>query len=310
MELSILLAEQIVALFLMMTIGYALVKSGLFQSEDSKVLSNIVVYVCSPCVIVDSFQITLTKDKIMGLLLAAAGAVIVHVVLIGGTRLVGKLLDLNSMEKASVIYSNSGNLIVPLVTAVLGAEWVFYSTAYMVVQTILLWTHGVSVINRGAGKDFKKIILNPNIIAIFIGVILFFTGISFPAPVGDCIGGFAGMIGPASMLVIGMIIGKIDLKWVFRQKRPYFICLLRLVVFPLIFIVIFALTGMQGMHKEAEYILLVVLLAGAAPPAAMVTQLAQIYNKDAMYASVINVMSVIFCILTMPLMTLLYEVLI
>ena len=79
MELSILLAEQIVALFLMMAAGYVLVKSGLFESKDSKVLSNIVVYVCSPCVVVNSFQITLTKDKIMGLLLAAAGAVIIHV---------------------------------------------------------------------------------------------------------------------------------------------------------------------------------------------------------------------------------------
>ena len=47
--------------------------------------------------------------------------------------------------------------------------------------------------------------------------------------------------------------------------------------------------------------------AAAAPAGAIITQLAQIYNKDSMYASVINVMSVVFCIITMPLMTLLYE---
>ncbi len=40
----------------------------------------------------------------------------------------------------------------------------------------------------------------------------------------------------------------------------------------------------------------------------MITQLAQIHNKDVKYASVINVMSVIFCIVTMPLLTMLYEV--
>ena len=53
--------------------------------------------------------------------------------------------------------------------------------------------------------------------------------------------------------------------------------------------------------------LMVVLLATAAPAAAMVTQLAQLYNKDVKYASVINVMSVIFCIVTMPVMVMLYE---
>lgn len=61
------------------------------------------------------------------------------------------------------------------------------------------------------------------------------------------------------------------------------------------------------MHKEAEYILLIVLLATSAPAAVMVTQLAQIYGQDAKYASVINVMSVLFSIVTMPLITLLYE---
>ena len=64
------------------------------------------------------------------------------------------------------------------------------------------------------------------------------------------------------------------------------------------------------MHAEAEYILLIVLLATSAPSAVMVTQLAQIYDRDAKYASVINIMSVIFSIVTMPLIVLLYESLI
>ena len=61
-----LLAEQIMAMFLTMAVGYAVVKIGLFRTEDSKVLSNMVVYICSPCIIVNSFQIELTKDKVQG----------------------------------------------------------------------------------------------------------------------------------------------------------------------------------------------------------------------------------------------------
>lgn len=310
MELSLLLAQQIVALFLMMIVGYILVKVGLFKTADSKVISNIVVYVCSPCVIVNAFQIKLTEDKLMGLLLATAGVIIIHIILIGGVKILEKPLHLNAIEKASVIYSNAGNLIVPLVTAVLGPEWVFYTTGYMIIQTILMWTHGVGLIKQEPARDYKKILLNPNIIAIAIGMFLFLTEIKLPVPIGDCVSSFAGMIGPASMLVIGMIIGNVDLKWVFRQKRLYFVSFLRLVFFPLIFIAIFYVSGMSQLHKEADYILLVVLLAGMAPAAAMVTQMAQIYNKDARYASVINVMSIIFCIATMPVMVFLYEVLI
>ena len=55
---------------------------------------------------------------------------------------------------------------------------------------------------------------------------------------------------------------------------------------------------------------MIVLIAVAAPVAAMITQLAQVYDQDVRYASVINVMSVIFCIITMPLTILLYEMII
>ena len=307
MEISVLLAEQITVLFLMGLVGFLAVKAGKFKEEDSRIISNAVVYICSPCVIINAFQITFTPDKLKGLLLAGGAAVLVHIILIGGGKLLSGPLHLNGIEKASVEYSNAGNLIVPLVSSVLGEEWVFYTTAYIIVQTVLIWTHGQSVIRQGQEKDYRKILLNPNIIAIAVGFVLFATGIHLPSVVGQCISGFGDMIGPASMLVVGMIIGNVNLGWVFRQKRPYLICFMRLVLFPVITILIFALSGAERLHPDAEYILMVVLLATSAPVAVMVTQLAQIHGRDARYASVINVMSVIFCIVTMPLMVLLYE---
>ena len=106
------------------------------------------------------------------------------------------------------------------------------------------------------------------------------------------------------------MIGDVDLKWVFRQKRPYLICLIRLVLIPMTFAVALGLAGRMLPHADTEYILMIVLIAVAAPVAAMITQLAQVYDQDVRYASVINVMSVIFCIITMPLTILLYEMII
>lgn len=309
MELSLLLAQQIFAMFLTMAVGYGIVKGGLFRTEDSKVISNIVVYICNPCVIIDSFQIELTRDKINGLLLAILVSVAVHIVLIGLTKVFGKMLHFNSIEKASIIYTNAGYLVIPLVDAVLGEEWVFYTTAFILVQTVLIWTHGVSLIRQEPEKNVRKILLNPNVIAMIIGLMLFVMEIRLPVVIGTCVSSFGSMISPASMLVIGMVIGNVKLGWVFRQKRPYLICFVRLVLLPFIAVVSFAVLGSMGLHPDVEYILMIVLIATAAPAAAMVTQLAQIYDKDVQYASVINVMSVVFCIVTMPFMVLLYETL-
>lgn len=308
MELSILLAEQIVAMFFTMAVGYVVVKIGLFRESDSKVLSNVVVYICSPCVIIDSFQIEMTQDKVNGLLLAFVISVLVHIFMIGTTALLDRVLHFNAIEKASIIYSNCGYLIIPLVGAVLGSEWVFYTTAFIVVQTVLIWTHGIRMLNQGSESNYKEILLNPNIIAMVIGILLFAMGIRLPSVIGVGVSSFGNMISPASMLVIGMVIGKVNLGWVFTQKRPYLICFIRLIFYPVIAAVCLGCLGRMGIHEDAEYILMIVLLATAAPAAAMITQLAQIHNKDVKYASVINVMSVIFCIVTMPLLTMLYEV--
>ena len=243
MGLSLLLAEEIAAMFLAMVVGYAVVKTNLFTSEDSKIISRMVVYICSPCIIVNAFQIEMTSDKVQGLGLAFGASVFVHFFMILLMKGLSRPFHLLDIERASVIYTNAANLTIPLVASVLGDEWIFYTSAYMIVHTVLFWTHGTGLIIRGGKRDYRKILLNPNMIAIGVGILLFCTGISFPVVVNTAITGFGDMIGPVSMLVIGMVIGEIDLREVFAPGRAYFICLIRLVLIPAFFCMAFCLPG-------------------------------------------------------------------
>ena len=59
MEISLLLMQQIAELFLMIFMGYVIVKAGLLKGEDSKVISKIVLYLIIPCVIINAFQVGL-----------------------------------------------------------------------------------------------------------------------------------------------------------------------------------------------------------------------------------------------------------
>ena len=169
MTISILLAQQIAQLFLMIFMGFLIVKAGLLKDEDSKVLSKIVLYLIIPCVILNAFQIDYTPETVRELLVAFAASLLMQVVLLFAVSALGRVFHLDAVEITSVYYSNSGNLIVPLVTAVLGAEWVLYSCVYMSVQLVFFWTHCKKVISREASYDWKKIVLNLNIISIFVG---------------------------------------------------------------------------------------------------------------------------------------------
>lgn len=101
MELSLLLAEQILAMFLTMAVGFFVVKMGFFRKRTENVISNLVVYICSPCIIIDSFQIEMTDDKVRGLLLAVIAAIFVHIVMLAGTWILNHIFHFNSIEKAS-----------------------------------------------------------------------------------------------------------------------------------------------------------------------------------------------------------------
>lgn len=310
MNISILLMQQIVQLFLMIFMGYLIVKTGLVRDDDSKVLSKIILYLIVPCVIINAFQVDYTTDTVKGLLIAFAASVMTQVILLVVISVAGKLLHLNEVEVASVYYSNSGNLIVPIVTFILGQEWVLYGCVFMSVQLVFLWTHCKKIISREASYDWKKIILNINMISIFIGVVLFFTKIRLPEIIGNTLASVGTMIAPASMIVTGMLFAGMNLKQIFANKRVYFITFLRLIAVPLIALVLIKLSNLASFSADGNKIMLIVFLAIITPSASTVTQMCQVYGNDSRYASAINVMTTLLSIITMPVMVMLFQMII
>lgn len=307
MHISMLLMEQIAELFIMIFMGFAIVKAGIVKEEESKVLSKIVLYLVIPCVIVNAFQVDYTAQTVKGLMIAFVASVILQIILLIIVAVMGKVLSLNEVEVASVYYSNSGNLIVPIVTFILGKEWVLYGCVFMSVQLVFLWTHCKKIISRERSYDWKKIVLNINMISIAVGVVLFFTRIRMPEVIDNTIGAVGNMIGPASMIVTGMLFAGMNLKQIFVNKRVYFVSFLRMLIVPLIALVLIKGSRLANLSADAPKIMLIVFLAVITPSASTVTQMCQVYGNDSQYASAINVVTTLSAIITMPVMVLLFE---
>ena len=118
--MTLLLFKQIVSLFIMMAAGFALVKTKLVRSEESHVLSILSIYLIMPCTVIKAFQIEVTPAIQKGFLLAVAAAVLIHICLLLLDFGLHRIFKLNTVERTSIVYSNAGNLIIPLVTAILG----------------------------------------------------------------------------------------------------------------------------------------------------------------------------------------------
>ena len=290
-----------------MTMGFLLVKLKILKADDGKSLSTLTLYLIMPCMILNAFQVDYTPDVKNGLFLTLAAALAMHLVLIIINFALKKILRMDAVEQVSVMYSNAGNLVIPLVSAMLGKEWVIYTSGFIVVQLILIWSHGKSVLCEEKSFSFKKVLLNINMIMIFIGVVLFFTGIRLPDLLQDTTATVGDMVGPVSMLVTGMLIGNMDIRKVFTYKRVWLVTFFRLIFVPLVMIALLKFSGAAQLVPNGEKILLITLLAATTPAASTITQLANVYGKDAEYATSINVVTTLLCIVTIPLMVTIYQ---
>ena len=306
MDIAVLLAQQIAQLFLIMLMGYAVVKSGLLKSADSKCISVILVYLVTPCVIIHSFQIDYTPQIRDGLLLALLSAILIHVLMLLLTELLRRPLHLDVIERANIIYSNAGILVIPLVTALLGSEYVIYSSAFIAVQLVLLWTHCKGMLCSD-GFDLKKILLNLNILSIIAGILLFLFQIKLPGFIDGTLSMMSSTIGPIGMLLAGMVIADVPLRTVFCTPRSYLPTAFRLILYPFIILLLMKLSGAAYLIPEGKNILLISFLAAMTPACATVTSMAQLYDADAPHASALYVLTTLLSIATMPFMIGLFE---
>lgn len=306
MEISFLLFKQIAQFFIMIIMGYTLVKLKIVKSEDSKVLSMVCLYLIMPCVIINSFLIDFTPEKLKGLGLAVGVAIVIHFVAWIFIKILGKVLNFNPVEKASVMYSNAANMVIPVVMSVLGDEWVLYSSAFVSVQLVLLWTHCKSMLSNEKGFELKKIYTNINLIAIFIGILLFITKIHIPSVLQGTLKSVGGTVAPISMIITGMIMAGAELKKVFSNGRIYLVLFFRMIFFPFIVFLIIYFTGITNVMDNGAMILLVTFIATITPTASSITQMAQVYGNNEQYAGAINIMTTVASIITMPIMVALY----
>ncbi len=307
MQLSLALVEQIGTLFIMVLCGYALARAGLVKQSECGILTRISVYIFIPALLLASFLSEHSEVKLEGMIIAAVLAVIVHIVFLVCTTIISKITKLSEVDGASLTYTNVGNIMAPLIMGTIGSEYIIYSAAFMVVQNLIMWSYGMGKI--GGQKKFQigKVVKNPAIIAIFLGLLLMVFKVPVPSSVVSTIQSLGNCIAPVSMILVGIICAEFNIKEAISMQGIWKIVFLRLLIYPIIAIAVLFSVRSFVVHPDGWEILFVILLASSGPSAATVTQVAQLYENNPKRASCINVITTLFCAITLPIVTLLSQ---
>jgi predicted permease len=306
--ISLLLLRKIAQMFLGLVLGFILVRSGKVKASDSKILSMVAVYIVCPCVIILSYQVSFDGDMAKSILLSLGAAVLIHALLYLATAALKKPLRLNAVEQASAIYSNCLNLLIPVISSVLGKEWIIFTSMYIMVQTFMLWSHCRMLLSGERGVSFRNIFCSSNVLSVFAGLALLLLRIRIPPLIYEAMDTIGSTMGTICMITIGMLMGGADLKKAMRTPGVWKVNALRLVVYPLLVAAVLKYSGLAGLVPNGEKILLISLLAACTPTGTMVTAIAQVHGGDAEYASAINMTSTALCILTIPCIVWLYQI--
>ncbi|MBQ2755270.1 MAG: AEC family transporter, partial [Oscillospiraceae bacterium] len=147
MEIALITARQCVIMLALMAVGFVAFKIKILDKTSSSHISNFLMSVVVPCLIINSLQQDYSKETLKGYFLALILSIAAHILAI----IIAQIVIRNKNKEASkniarfaVIYSNAGFIAIPIVGAIFGDEGLFYASAYLAVYNFLSWTQGVA----------------------------------------------------------------------------------------------------------------------------------------------------------------------
>ena len=299
MEAAVVLLRQLICMFIYMGIGFLLFKKKLITESGSRELSNLLLYVVLPAVIIYSYCTARTPEKMSGLWLSFALSALLLILsmvismLVYGTR--------NRIVNIGVAFSNCGFMGIPLVQAVMGREAVFFCSAFVAILLFLQWTYGVFIMTGDRrAVSAKKLVTNPILIATLIGVLLFLIQIPIPDVVDTALGAIGALNAPAAMIILGVYLAQTDIKSIFTEKTLYGSSIIRLAIIPLASVGVLCL-----LPESINEMKMILLISASAPIGANVAIFAQKVGLDYTKAVKTVCLCTILSIISMPLLILL-----
>ena len=298
-----------VALFLIMMVpGFILKKLELVSERAGRDFSNLVLYAAQPFLIINSFMRPFSAKEAADIGISALLAVFFQTLLVFFSMLFFKRTEKTrqTVLRFSLIFSNIGFMGMPLINFIFGADAVVYVSVNVVIFNLFAWTLGYYMYS-GDKKyvSLRGALLNPVMIATMIGLLIFFLDASALFPndgiVRSVCTSLGALVSPLSMIIIGMRLASVLNKESLRlfDAKLFLAHGARLLLAPLLTFVFLFTFNRIGFCSDT--VASVFLITASTPAAAITTMLAEKFDGDAPYASILVSSSTILSILTMPL---------
>jgi predicted permease len=291
-----IVAGQVITLFVILIVGFLAGKFNIIDHIAAKKLSGVLLYITSPLLILNSFFIVFSRERLINVLWVVGSSVFMFVFSIIFSKLIFRKFNekIQPVLRFMVIFSNCGYMGIPLAKAILGDDGAFCISFYVVIFHIFLWTYGYKMYSGEGKQSIKTLLTRPTVLAVFVGMIIFLFHLPVPIPVKNAVQSVGNMTLPLSMLIIGGTISTVKLSAVFNDWKVYLGSFFRLIIMPVIAIFFAMIAKIPPMPAS------VLGIALSMPAAANTSIFAEHFDKDSAFASKCVTVSTLLSVVTAP----------
>lgn len=288
--------------------GYAVCKCKKAAAEHLPTLSAVLIYICSPCLIVTSFlNMDFSVEMLgqMGLFFAVTLALqsAFMAILYGLFRRKYDNAAFRILTIAAVM-GNVGFFGKPIVEALLPAhpEAVCFSAIYSGSMNVLAFTMGIYCLTRK--KEYMRLrsaLVNPASLSLCAAVLMFVFGARqvIPDLLMNSLTLLGAMTTPLCMFILGIRLATVPWKKLLLRPFVYGISLCKLLAFPLFSFGVVSLLPLPAAFRAS------VLILSATPCATVILSLAEMHRSEQELSANVVLVSTLICFLTIPLLSLL-----
>ncbi len=230
--------NQMVMLFIIILIGYLITKLGFVDMEFQKKLSNFILQVTLPLMMLSAVadaDPTGAGGKVLQIFLIA---ILMYAVMPIIGMLLVKLLRVPKDQRNAylflTVFSNLGFMGFPVIHSIFGADALVYAIIFNLVFNLVQFTYGVALFSGEKISLNPKTFLTPAVISAILAIFMFLTGIKITGPSALAIKSVGNVTTPLAMIVIGVSLSGIPIKEVFSEKKLYVFTLLKQLIIPAI----------------------------------------------------------------------------
>lgn len=311
-----IIVDQIIILAILVIIGAGAIKLKILSENIKDGLARLVFNITLPLMILTNLsELDLTPEIIRNGGLVILFSFVSLFLMFGIGNASSRILRLDQRKHTIyVLHSMFGNIVFlgyPLIDTLFpGGEGLLYATLFYLSSTTLQWTLGISLLVRGEKViwyNHLKNLLNPNTIALVLGLLMMGFSIQLPKILLVPLGGLGDTTLYLSMIYIGAILVRTSMKGILRKGYIIVLSMHKLIIAP--FLMILILRGLEQLigFSFSSIAESVVVLQTAMPCMAIVVVLAKTYGADEKHAAENVVLSTILSLLTLPLIYFLLE---